>query len=64
MLVRAETVRADLPADDLASLRTRLAAALKESIRVTATVEILAPGTLPRSDGHKKIKRVLDKRVR
>jgi phenylacetate-CoA ligase len=64
MLVRAETLRADLPAEDIASLRTRLGAALKESIRVTATVEILAPGTLPRPDGHKKIKRVLDRRVR
>ena len=64
MLVRAETLRADLPAEEIASLRKRLGEALKESIRVTATVELLAPGTLPRSDGHRKIKRVLDKRVR
>lgn len=64
MLVRAETLRADLPAEAIESLRTRLGEALKESIRVTATVEILAPGTLPRPDGHRKIQRVLDKRVR
>jgi phenylacetate-CoA ligase len=64
MLVRAEALRADLPAEDIASLRARLGAALKDSIRVTAAVEILAPGTLPRPDGHKKIQRVIDKRVR
>lgn len=64
MLVRAETLRADPPAEDRASLRARLVEALKDTIRVTATVEILAPGTLPRPDGHKKLQRVIDKRVR
>jgi phenylacetate-CoA ligase len=64
MLVRAEALRPDLRAEEIASLRTRLGEALKDSIRVTAAVEILAPGTLPRPDGRKKIQRVVDKRVR
>jgi phenylacetate-CoA ligase len=64
MTVRAEALQAGLAAADAAALRERLTAALKESIRVTADVEILEPGTLPRPDGRRKMRRVVDKRLR
>ena len=62
MTVRAEALRADLPASEVGALQERLAAQLRESIRVTAAVEIVAPGSLPRPDGRKKMRRVIDKR--
>jgi len=64
MTVRAEALHAGMPASESAALRERLAAALKGSIRVTAAVEIIEPGTLPRPDGRNKMRRVIDKRSR
>lgn len=64
MTVRAETRQASVPVAEAASLRERLAAALREAIRVSAAVEILAPGSLPRPDGRSKMRRVLDRRKR
>lgn len=49
---------------DLESLRTRVAEALREAIRVAATVEILPRGTLPRPDARRKVQRVVDRRSR
>jgi phenylacetate-CoA ligase len=62
MTVRAEALRPGAPAAEMDSLRARLAAALREAIRVSATVEILAPGALPRPDGRAKMRRVVDRR--
>jgi phenylacetate-CoA ligase len=62
MTVRAEALRGDMPASETATLRDRVVAAIKGSIRVSAAVDIVAPGTLPRPDGRKKMKRVIDKR--
>ena len=64
MIVRAEALRGGLPAQELALLRNCLAEAIKEAARVSATVEILAPGKLPRPDGRNKMRRVIDQRVR
>ena len=62
MTVHAEAVQSDLPASEAAVLRERLAAQIKAAIRVTTEVEIAEPGTLPRPDGRKKMRRVIDKR--
>jgi phenylacetate-CoA ligase len=64
LLVRSEARQSNLSAEELIALRTRLAEALKESIRVSAMVEIVGSGTLPRPDGRKKMQRVIDKRTR
>jgi len=64
LLVRAEALRRDLQSDEIDALRDRLGEALRDSIRVTPTVEIVGPGKLPRPDGRKKMQRVVDKRVR
>jgi phenylacetate-CoA ligase len=62
MTVKAEAVQVDLPASEASVLRERVAAQIKTAIRVTAEVEIVPPGTLPRPDGKKKMKRVVDRR--
>lgn len=62
LLVRAEAQRPDLPSDELIALRLRLGQALKDAIRVAATVEIVRPGELPRPDARRKMQRVVDKR--
>ena len=60
--IRAEAQRAGLPEAELAGLGDRLGAALKQTIRISAGVEILPPGTLPRPDGRRKMCRVVDLR--
>jgi phenylacetate-CoA ligase len=62
MIVRAEALRDGLTAQKLELLHSRLANAIREAVRVSATVEILAPGTLPRPDGRNKMRRVIDRR--
>lgn len=63
LIVRAEALRNGLSAQELESLRCRLANSVKESARVSANVEILAPGALPRADGRNKMRRVIDNRA-
>ena len=62
MKVRAEAGRSGLAESELAGLCEQLGAALKQMIRVSAGVEILPQGTLPRPDGRKKMRRVVDLR--
>jgi phenylacetate-CoA ligase len=64
LLVRAEALQPDLPSDEMIALRMRLRQVLKDAIRVTATVEIVRPGELPRPDARRKMQRVVDKRER
>lgn len=64
MTVRAEALSPGLSADQLAALKSRLVQELKGAIRVSAQVEIVAPGTLPRPDARNKMRRVFDRRSR
>jgi phenylacetate-CoA ligase len=63
MAVRAESAQADVPEAN-AQLRERVAAAIRQAVRVSVDVEILRPGALPRPDGRSKAKRVVDRRAR
>lgn len=61
------TVRAEASsalAGDAVGLRSRLEEALRNTIRVRAQVEILAPHTLQRPDGRGKVRRIIDRRTR
>ncbi len=62
MKIRAEARRVGLAEAELAGLSERLGLALKQTIRVSAGVEILPPGALPRPDGQRKMRRVVDLR--
>lgn len=62
MNVRAEALRPGLSTDEAAALRDGLQKALRETIRVSPNVEILAPGALPRPDSRNKMRRVIDRR--
>ncbi len=63
MTVRVEALQA-LQAAASITLRENIAAAIRESIRVSAEVEIVPAGSLPRPEGAKKMRRVIDKRKR
>ncbi|MFH1059992.1 MAG: phenylacetate--CoA ligase [Pseudomonadota bacterium] len=62
MTVRAEVTEhaRTLAAEDMGRLKKRLAAALKAELLVSSSVELVAPGSLPRAEG--KAQRVLDER--
>lgn len=62
MTVRAEALESTTPGDGTQALQERLQATLLQAIRVTAKVEILTPGVLPRADGRNKMRRVIDLR--
>ena len=62
MKIRAEARRAGLAEAELAGLSELLGAALNQTIRVSVGVEILSPGALPRPDGRRKMRRVVDLR--
>jgi phenylacetate-CoA ligase len=59
LVVRVEA-RDDVPTSGYAALSEALARRVKDSVGVTAAVEVLAPGTLERSVG--KINRIVDER--
>jgi phenylacetate-CoA ligase len=62
MLVQAE-LQPTMFTDDykqLEALRKRIALKLKDEILVTPAIQLVPPGSLPRSDG--KAKRVVDNR--
>lgn len=61
MTIRVET-RAGLAPAATAELAQRLAVALLGAIKVNAAIELLPPGELPRSDGRRKTRRVVDHR--
>jgi phenylacetate-CoA ligase len=63
MTVRVEALRS-MPDSTSAALRNKVVAAIRESIRVTADVEIVPAGSLPRPEGARKMRRVIDKRAR
>jgi phenylacetate-CoA ligase len=59
MLIRVERSRtADIPTDD--AIAKRIVTGVKHTLLVSSNVELLEPGTLPRSE--KKTKRVFDRR--
>ncbi len=59
MLIRVERSRtADAPTDELVA--KRIVTGIKHTLLVSSTVELLEPGTLPRSE--KKTKRIFDRR--
>ena len=59
--IRAER-KPDVPANAVATLEGQLRSAVTAAIRAAADVEILVYGTLQRSDGRRKRRRVVDKR--
>jgi phenylacetate-CoA ligase len=59
--IRAER-KPDVPANAVATLEGQLRSAVTAAIRAAADVEILEYGTLQRSDGRRKRRRVVDKR--
>jgi len=62
MTVRVEVAEKarTMDAEEMARLRKRIAAALKAELLVSAQVELVAPGSLPRAEG--KAQRLLDER--
>jgi phenylacetate-CoA ligase len=61
LLVRAE-LKPGIASDAWHGLEDRVREALSTAIRVSAGLEILAPGTLPRAEAGRKARRVVDKR--
>ncbi len=60
--IRVEQRRDGSP-ETLGDLEHQLRGALSAAIRATADVEIVAHGTLPRTDGRRKQRRVIDRRA-
>ena len=62
MTVRVEALQS-MPYSTSEALCNKVVAAIRESIRVTANVEIVPAGSLPRPEGARKMRRVIDKRA-
>ena len=62
LTVRAEPLSPDLV--DSSELQNQLRSAIKVAIQINARVELVPPGTLPRSDDKAKPRRVLDLRAK
>ncbi len=61
LVIRLET-HMQISEPERSSLVTRVSESLARSLRVHPNVELLPPGTLPRSEGPTKVRRVVDRR--
>ena len=62
LTIRAEFSAENPSATELSALQERLDREIREAIRVSATIELVSPGSLPRPDGRSKLRRVVDRR--
>ena len=62
LTIRVESAT-EVNADKAVALKAKVAKSMRNAIRIKSSIELLPPGSLPRDDQNKKIKRIIDKRI-